>query len=256
MIKAFKSLTLPYQIAVIAAAAGFVICLVASGVVGNARSALTYFSPDYVAEIQQTHIGVALTEQTGDESQARVVAGDHQLIQDEALLLGTNDNGEANPLQLGVAYPEKLSVRNVSSDMNEYVRLTVRKWWATGEDAQSAQKASHLNPMFIKLGFDEENAGDWVHSPNESTPEREVFYYKYMLRAGEDAATPAVESIEVDSALAQAAALKDTPEDYSQCWLALSAQVDSVQTSSAPEAARSAWGIDVEALGLDWSAEE
>ena len=47
-------------------------------------------------------------------------------------------------------------------------------------------------------------------------------------------------------------------DDYSNCYLALSAQVDSVQVRNAVDAAKSAWGVDVTKFadqGLDWSYE-
>ena len=51
-------------------------------------------------------------------------------------------------------------------------------------------------------------------------------------------------------------AIKNVKQDYSNCYLALSAQVDSVQVNNAVAAAQSAWGVDVRELGLDqWSDE-
>ena len=41
--------------------------------------------------------------------------------------------------------------------------------------------------------------------------------------------------------------------DDASVRVALSAQVDSVQTSYAVDAAKSAWGVDVKALGLAWN---
>ena len=41
--------------------------------------------------------------------------------------------------------------------------------------------------------------------------------------------------------------------DDASVRVALSAQVDSVQTSYAVDAAKSAWGVDVKALGLGWN---
>ena len=216
--------------------AAFVGCLVMITVPG-ARAALTYFSDDYVAEIQQTHVGVQLTE-NGNE-----VSGEGALIADPQQLLGDDD-----AIVLGKQYDEALSVKNASEDMDEYVRLTVRKFWAN----DAGQKDVALDPAYIQLGFDENNAGDWVYSPDESTDERLVFYYKHVLPAGEHAATPAVESIKVSKDLTNA---KDAETLYADCWLGLSAQVDSVQTNNAPEAAKSAWGVDVEKLGLNWNNE-
>lgn len=256
MLRTLRALPLKSQIAVYLLSAGVVLCLVA-GATNFARAALEYQSDKYVAEIQQTHIGVALTEQTGAEAEPRVVSGENQLIQDLALLCGTDEG--ANPeIAFDTPYDERLSALNVSEDRDEYVRLTVRKYWAEGANPSEAQKVSHLNPAHIVLGFDEASTGDWVYSAEESSAERLVFYYKKLLRAGEAAETPAVTTLSVSSDLAEAAAVKGTAEDYSNCWIALSAQVDSVQSRNAVAAAQSAWGIDVTQfadLGLDWSGE-
>ena len=84
----------------------------------------------------------------------------------------------------------------------------------------------------------------------ECTAEREVYYYKAPLPAGESAEYPAVTGISIDPSI------KEAREDYSNCWLALEAQVDSVQVNNAHDAAKSAWGVDVSELGLNWSQED
>lgn len=247
----FRYLTPRTKILLSVLCAAFVGCLVMVTVPG-ARAALTFFSDDYVAEIQQTHIGVVLTERTGDEAAAHEVSGEGALISDPKTLLGADD-----AIVLGQTYTEELSAQNASSDMDEYIRLTVRKYWVTGEEAKgdardTRHKSSKLNPAYIQMGFDENSTGDWVYSPEESTDERLVFYYKHVLHAGEAAATPAVWSIEISPKLAT---VKNADKLYGDCWLGLSAQVDSVQTNNAPAAAKSAWGVDVEKLGLDWTNE-
>ena len=69
-----------------------------------------------------------------------------------------------------------------------------------------------------------------------------------MLKAGHSS-EPAVTGIRVSEQIT-----KNVKEDYSKCWLAISAQVDSVQVNNAADAAKSAWGVDIADLGLDWSA--
>lgn len=290
MIRSIKNLPLQMKILLIVLVAALVGCL-AMMTVSPARAKLEFFSPDYEAEIQQTHIGVVLTEKTGDEATFRTVSGDDQLIQQVDKLLGADaDEG----IQFDKVYPEALSVKNASDDMDEYVRLTVRKYWAkkpvaelaaTAEAAsapaadtagaavddaatepsddmkkaqelsQKAQKTTDLNSAYIALAFDGKNEGDWVFSAAESTDERLVFYYKHVLKAGEEAATPAVTGIQVLSAL------RDDPKAaagaYADCYLGLAAQVDSVQVNNAVDAAKSAWGIDVtqfQDAGLDWTS--
>ena len=84
MQRLFKNLSLPSRIALIVCAAALVGCL-AMMAVTPARSALVYQSNEYEAEIQQTHIGVALTE-NGKE-----VSGDNDLLKDQVYLLGGDD---------------------------------------------------------------------------------------------------------------------------------------------------------------------
>lgn len=293
MIRSIKNLSLQMRILLIVLAAALVGCLVMM-TVSPARAKLEFFSPDYVAEIQQTHIGVKLTEKTGDEAEFRIVSGDDQLIQQQDKLLGAD--AETGP-QLDKIYPEALSVKNASDDMDEYVRLTVRKYWATtaptaeifgataataSADAAAAptadetaassdevsdamkkaeelankpRKDAALNPAHIQLAYDAKNEGDWVFSAEESTDERLVFYYKHVLKAGEHAATPAVTGIAVSSSLRDDPAAANGA--YAQCYLGLAAQVDSVQVNNAVDAAKSAWGVDVtqfEQYGLDWTS--
>lgn len=256
MMQTLKNLTLQARIALIVLAAALVGCVVMMAVT-PARSALTYFSGEYVAEIQQTHIGVALTEGTGDQDDALVPDGGALIANTEALLkrpVADDPNNVDSAIIPGEVYSERLSVQNRSSDMDEYVRLTVRKYWATGDegDGQAADtrvKTDKLNPALIQLQFTDESAQHWVRADAECTPEREVFYYKTVLPAGEAAEYPAITGISIDTTI------KDVREDYSHCWLALEAQVDSVQVNNAPAAAKSAWGVDVSALGLDWSQE-
>ena len=88
------------------------------GVVQSSRAQLAYFSEQYVAGIAQTHLGVNLTEN------GAVVEGEDALL---GQLLAGDDQ-----LVPGKEYAEALSVKN-DTDMGEYVRLTVRKYWETAD---------------------------------------------------------------------------------------------------------------------------
>lgn len=236
MVQTLKNLTLQTRILLIVLAAALVGCVVMMAV-SPARSALTYFSGEYVAEIQQTHIGVALTE-----NDAVVPEGGNLIADSSALLKRPTADNPDNVDQFmipGEVYSERLSVQNRSSDMDEYVRLTVRKYWADADGAKNPL----LDPALIQLTYDTE---DWVLNPEESTDERLVFYYRHLLDAHEAAAAPAVKTIAIDPSVSTATG------DFSQCRVALSAQVDSVQINYADDAAKSAWGVDVDALGLEW----
>lgn len=197
----------------------------AVGIVQSSRAQLAYFSEQYVAGIQQTHLGVELTE-------------NGQVVEGEGALLGQLLAGDSQMIP-GKEYPEALSVQN-GTDMGEYVRLTVRKYWETADGA----KTPALSPALIELVS---GSDDWIMNEDECTDERLVFYYKHVLAPNADAATPAVSAIMLDPDVMNALG-----EDAS-ARVALSAQVDSVQTSYAVAAAKSAWGVDVKALGLDWN---
>lgn len=237
----------PRTVRMMVLAAAVLLVVGIAGVVQSTQAQLVFMSENYVAEFAQTHIGVALTENDV------VVEGDDALLADPEALLG----GDAQMIP-GKAYAERLSAVN-TTDMGEYVRLTVRKYWAKGAEgdgstADTRAKTDKLDPSLIQLQFTDESAEYWVRADNECTAEREVFYYKTVLPAGEAAEYPAVTGIRIDPSI------KDVREDYSNCWLALEAQVDSVQVNNAVDAAKSAWGVDVTqeafaAAGLNWSQE-
>lgn len=198
-----------------------------AGVVQATQAQLVFISQNYVAEFAQTHIGVALTENDV------VVEGDDALLADPVAFLA----GDAQMVP-GKAYAERLSAVN-TTDMGEYVRLTVRKYWADADGAKNPL----LDPALIQLTYDDEH---WVLNPEECTDERLVFYYRHLLDAHEAAAGPAVMAIAIDPSVSTASG------DFTQCRVALAAQVDSVQINYADEAAKSAWGVDTDALGLEW----
>ena len=217
----------PRTVRMMVLAAAVLLVVGIAGVVQSTQAQLVFMSENYVAEFAQTHIGVALTENDV------VVEGDDALLADPEALLG----GDAQMIP-GKAYAERLSAVN-TTDMGEYVRLTVRKYWADADGAKNPL----LDPALIQLTYDTE---DWVLNPEESTDERLVFYYRHLLDAHEAAAAPAVKTIAIDPSVSTATG------DFSRCRVALSAQVDSVQINYADDAAKSAWGVDVDALGLEW----
>ncbi len=217
----------PRTVRMMVLAAAVLLVVGIAGVVQSTQAQLVFMSENYVAEFAQTHIGVALTENDV------VVEGDDALLADPEALLG----GDAQMIP-GKAYAERLSAVN-TTDMGEYVRLTVRKYWADADEAKNPL----LDPALIQLTYDSE---DWVLNPEESTDERLVFYYRHLLDAHEAAVAPAVKTIAIDPSVST------TAGDFSQCRVALSAQVDSVQINYADDAAKSAWGVDVDALGLEW----
>lgn len=253
---------------VLAAAAA--ICLIGLAGAAGTQAALVYESNEYAARIAQTHLGVALVEQSGEGSEPVVVnVGDEgksylgsaaegaegnllptttvtatkdgeTTTAERAVLLG--DDEQMIP---GKAYTEKLFARNASSDMAQYVRLTVRKYWTDAE----GNKLYDVDPALIVLG---ETGDGWVKSESESNDERLVFYYATQLGQGETTSA-AIESIMLDPAVLTSDQLKAAASEQAPEYrITLQADVDAVQTKHAAEAAKSAWGIDITALGLNW----
>lgn len=252
MLNALKSLSTPTKVVLALAVAGLLACLAL--LTPSARSALTYVTNPYSAEFQQSELGVTLVEKTGDPAEGgdtewrQVGTGEQsgQMLPAEALL-GSTDGY----LEVGEEYDEQISAQNNSSTP-EYVRLTIRAYWATpdnGETDARAAKNPAYDPAFIELT--RANQDKWFYSKSESNDERQVFYLYNQLQPGEIAA-PAISKITVLEAL------RPYLSAYKLTNVAIDAQVDSVQTGNAVEAAKSAWGVDVgpNGLNLGWGEGE
>ena len=236
-----------------------------TGAVGATQAALTYESEDYQARIAQTHLGVALMEQSGESKDAIVVN-----VGGEAERLGFKDSKDGKLLQqksgeredaslLVLAgdkqmipnkpYTEKIFAKN-ASNMDEYVRLTIRKFWTNAD----GEKLYNISPALIELGIAEKSG--WKLSEGESTDEMLVFYFTGALAAGK--MTPAViDSIKLSPAVTEMSEyLKSMNAGSTDLQICLAAEVDAVQTNHVADAVKSAWGVNLdalnEALELDW----
>ncbi len=242
-----------------------VLCLVGLlGAVGATQAQLVYQSQIYQADMEQTHLGIALTEKTGSEETARIVnVGETSAVdlevtgEKEVLLPATEvsavDDESSEQVQYtlldgdkamipGKTYKEEINVAN-ASNLGQFVRVTIRKNWADENGVKTADSAK-IDPSLIELDFDE--SGIWVKSEAESTDERMVFYLVPQLGAdnGVMPEAPLVTGIRL------AKSVVDNPLPEGKYHIALYAQVDSLQTENAIAAAKSAWGIDLTADGL------
>ncbi len=225
--------------------AAVVLCALGlAGAVNVTQAQLTAYSEEHRADIEQTHLGVALTERTGANELQEVnvgeaAGGDGQsasLLADEAALLA----GDPQMIP-GKMYDERISVRN-ASNMDEYVRVNIYKYW-TDEKA----KRVDLDPALIELAI---NDSGWVKSDDESTDERLVYYLPEVLEAGADG-PELVTQVGLNADVAKddfKAAVKTLGLDGVQ--MNLEARVDSIQTHNAAKAAKSAWGVDIATLGI------
>ena len=243
-------------------------------VIGAVRAALRYKSASYGARIQQCCIGVSLMEQCQNDTTTRVAAsrdhdhdskkrnlGDKWLGNEMGVLLGSvEDNKEENSRFLGTdpavyagkEYPETICVKN-SGEIDEYVRLTIYRYWLNPKGQKVFGSGAGPSPKLIKLNW--VNSDVWLHDEKASTEEREVFYYKNLLK--KDAVSdPICDKLTIDSEIERWVTQTKTDNgkggtkivtsyDYDGWKFCLEAQVDAVQNHNIVDAAKSAWGVDL-----------
>lgn len=236
--------------------------------IGGARAALTYFSEYYSARVQMFDIGVTLLENgenvswrnynsaadgTWDEATG-VLLGHMLEKKDEDGKVMENDDGEpiTEDLVIGKVYPEVLTFKN-SGNINQFIRVSVYKYWLDPD----GEKAVDLSPSLIKIKYDEKNTADgadWIHDEDSKTAERDVYYYKKLLKVG-DETSALTESVKIDNAIATKVTQTEektdkgtkitTTYDYDGYKFIVEATVDAVQEHNAKDAVLSAWGQDV-----------
>lgn len=225
--------------------------LLAFGAVGTTRAALNYISDYYTAQIGMYDIGVTLVE-NGTDIGWRNYGSNSQWDTTSGTLTGKM-LAEDEKLQPGKPYKEELSVKN-SGNIDEYVRVVIRRYWTkTDEKTKEAEKQTDLSPGLIRLNVPE--ASGWVLDPDVDTDgERMILYYTDILKAG-DTSPLFADKLMIDSAIADKVNVTETKNgnlttieavyEYDGYEFQLEAEVDAVQTHSAAEAIKSAWGVDV-----------
>ena len=230
--------------------------------VTGARAALQIYSLNYRSTLEMHHVGITLNEYVDGVAQPvshrDYVAGTTWFVDDENGLLARFKEDEK--FVLGNEYDEVLTVTNTSNadgqGINEFVRVTVRKYWVDKE----GNKTTELSPDLIELGF---VTGDWVIDDSATTDERTVLYYTKLLNIGEES-TPFMESIKVSSAIPLKATQTETPMgdgrtvitttyDYNGYSFVLEAEADGIQEHHADDAILSAWGREVTISGTTLS---
>ena len=217
--------------------------LLVTSAVGSTRAALTYYSDNYVAEVNVHEIGVSLIE-NGEE----VVATSYgQTDDNEASYKGELLTG-LEEFTLGKKYEEKLAVGN-NGTIDSYVRVILTKSWVDAE----GKKDTTLDPALIELNILEANG--WVVDDEASTAERTVLYYTNVLGVGET--TPAfTDTLKVNENISTKVYETKTTDAngyttityeyaYDGYTFFVEAEVDAVQTHNAADAIKSAWGVDV-----------
>lgn len=203
--------------------------LLGGSTLGGARAALTVESQDYNSQVKTSKINVALLE-NGVEKE-----GNDKLL--SALQ-------SEKPLKIGYPYEEVLTVKN-TGDIEEYVRVTVYKYW---KDKNG--KFPDLDSDWIILDFAEEKG--WRIDKDSTTEERTVLYYDPVLPPkGETPAflksiaiaEDAVRTVTQVESGGEGTTTITTTYIYNGCSLCLEVHVDGVQTHNGDKAKTSAWGV-------------
>lgn len=215
--------------------------------VGSTRAALTYYSENYAMEVTVSSIGVTLQENGNSVSYRNYIRDDWSDSGSGELLTGLVPEGEM--LVPGKRYGESLSVLN-SGAIDTYVRVILYRSW---QDSQG-NKLTALSPELIEFDFTE-NSG-WVVDEKASTPERMVLYYTKVLPS-QESTSALCDGVGISNDICrevEEVSVRETAEGkifetkyrYDGCWMNVKAEVDAVQTHSAAEAIKSAWGVDVD----------
>lgn len=110
--------------------------LLVTSAVGSTRAALTYYSDNYIAEVNVHEIGVSLLE-----NDKAIIATDYgQTDDNEAAYKGKLLTG-MDEFSLGKTYQEELAVGNNGS-IDSYVRVILTKSWVN----EDGKKDTALDP--------------------------------------------------------------------------------------------------------------
>lgn len=243
------------------------ILLFAGGAVSGTRAALNIQSDYYIAQFYLNHLQVHLIENGKD------VCGGHNNLDGEskitgqlATALGYKSDTELGTVEPGKLYQEEIAARN-GNNIDEFVRLTVRKYWAKTDENGNVilkdglpEKAGNMDPAWIHLyygGSETYNSGAWTENPAERTEESSTYYYKTDLDPNADSAL-IFDQIMIDRQLAKISKVDVTEESaggvtkkiykyiykYDGCAFYIEADVQAIQTHNINEAIKSQWGVD------------
>ena len=228
----------------------------------GARAALTYYSDDYVAQVEMRNIGITLYEESaqhpgdpqvvnyrdgynGTGSKATwEVGGDQKLLTD---MLEETDG----KLLLDHPYTEKLTVSN-SAEIDQFVKVCIYKRWVRTVDGETVPD-TELEPAAINLNVISGSNG-WILDKSKTTKERTVLYSARPLKAGE-MAKAFTDTLTLEGWVTGEAETKQWTEkgvsytrttyDYDDVSFIIEVEADAVQTHNAEDAIKSAWGVDV-----------
>lgn len=201
--------------------------------VGGARAALIT-SQEYEQQMKLTTIDVAITENGAVKEGAGT------------LNLGMGESDD--PIQIGKKYDDTLAVMNLNETVdgfepiNEYVRVTVTKYWTFKEGGTNRT----VDPALIELSW--ANEGAWIKEApvSDGRTERTVLYYTSPIAPGESTA-PFADGVTINGDVIKYVTQEGdtnitTTYDYEDLSFVIEVEVDAVQDHNYEAAMLSAWG--------------
>ena len=199
------------------------ICLLLFSTIGSARAALTIQSKVLSSEIGYKQIRISLGDMTGTAAKAK-------------------------NLVPGKVYDGTVVVSNPSGSGNidEYVRLTVYKYWVDGDAKNNDPKTGKSTKLPV-ANIVLTPKGGWTQDTSLSTDERSVFYLKNSITAGTGIEFPF--TLQIDGTGISTATYTTGADGviritypYSGATVHLEFIADGVQTHNVSDAMKSAWG--------------
>ena len=247
------------------------VLLFAGGGVAGTRAALNIQSELYRAHFYLNHLQVHLVENGKDvctrSGHINNLDGNNKTRGPLATSLEYSYDAKTDTETLGSVEPGKLYQEEIAahngSDIDEFVRLTVRKYWVkTDEDGnvvmngKDPEKADNMSPDWIHLsykGSEDGNAGAWQENKAEATDESRTFYYRNDLDPDTTSAL-LFDKIMIDKEVAKLGKVEEHKDGnktiytyiykYDGCAFFIEADVQAIQTHNAEEAIKSQWGVD------------
>ncbi len=260
--------------------------LFGGGSFAGTKAALTYFSEDYRAGFELDHLQVHLLENGRDVCEVNGERQNswntvHRSDDEEAApkqekyrgnlveYLGyTNDThygntpayklGNPGEVIPGKKYEERITAEN-GSNIDQYVRLTVRKYWVDSE----GNKDTTMDPGLIKLTYGNKAYNDsaWKINSKEHTEESDTYYLKSMLKGNSKPAPDLFDTLQIDASvydleepLTTTTHREGGPDDaevtvityeydYDDFTFYIEADVQAIQTHNVNDAISSLWGV-------------
>ena len=251
-----------------------------AGTFAAAKTVLDIRSEYYRAHFYLNHLQVHLIENGKDVCERAGHKNDldsgSKVTGELATTLGyEHKDGSAEKLgsiEPGKLYKEEIAAQN-GSDIDEFVRLTVRKYWMEPKKDSDGNvvkddngdpvlvKSSKLKPSRIHLyykGKEGYNSSAWTLNKKEQTTESNTYYYKKDLDPGA-VSSLLFDKVSIDKEIIDLGKVNETTETYADgnktktvykyeyqyddCVFFIEADVQAIQTHNVNDAIKSQWGV-------------